>query len=689
MKQFTEPTAASRRAGSSWLRFAALAAAIAAFVLVASPSGPPPTALAEEESPKTASSPRIICSAETRPGGCRSTVPNTQATEAEQRLAEKFAPIVYLKEQDEDCDSNGEPYDPAPVELVLDNPVVTLRRTTDGREELIVTEAPTSADLFDKPDGYFLDYPGNPRRPRCSYEQDYKLLRDEYPRVAYAHIQREPGFAGLVLQYWFFYYFNDWNNTHEGDWELIQLIFGAETVEEALQQDPVRVAYAQHASGERSDWDDSKLQKEDGRPVVYVAAGSHASQIEPGVYFGLGEDGAGFGCDNASGPHRRVPLEARLLPDEVLGPTDPYAWLEYEGQWGQLDKSYWNGPGGPTTKEKWHRPFTWEAGLRDGSVKVPGGGSISPNAINVFCDVVSFGSFALSAYTRAPYLVGGSASLAFLIAVGIVYLGRTTSLRGARPLPVGASLGLPLVRQRDFWQIVRASASIYRRNWRVLLLIGAFYVPIGWVTSGAHALISGNPPLEPAMNLFREYPATNVALALLLGSAQTALASVIVTGAVIVALAEIDAGRSCSVTQVYGVVWRRLGSLLGAYIRSAFHVLLFTLTLVGVPWAIQRIVRWYFIPQAVLLEGKEAKEALSASANVVAGSWWRSFGITFIVGWIGLATGPTIAIFFLLFTSASLTFVNGISTLVYVALIPFVATALTLLYSDLRTRRET
>ena len=40
----------------------------------------------------------------------------------------------------------------------------------------------------------------------------------------------DPGYPGqLALQYWIFYVFNDWNNLHEGDWEMIQLNFDAAT----------------------------------------------------------------------------------------------------------------------------------------------------------------------------------------------------------------------------------------------------------------------------------------------------------------------------------------------------------------------------------------------------------------------------------------------------------------------------
>ena len=47
--------------------------------------------------------------------------------------------------------------------------------------------------------------------------------------TVYAHVATDPGHPGqLALQYWLFYVFNDWNNLHEGDWEMIQLVFDAD-----------------------------------------------------------------------------------------------------------------------------------------------------------------------------------------------------------------------------------------------------------------------------------------------------------------------------------------------------------------------------------------------------------------------------------------------------------------------------
>src|SRR4029079_6563557 len=99
--------------------------------------------------------------------------------------------------------------------------------------------------------------------------------------VIYAHIATEVGQPGLALQYWFFYYFNDFNHLHEGDWEMLQLLFDAESVEEALTQEPVDVAFAQHSGGETADWDAPKLEREGTRPEVYASRGSHASYYGP------------------------------------------------------------------------------------------------------------------------------------------------------------------------------------------------------------------------------------------------------------------------------------------------------------------------------------------------------------------------------------------------------------------------
>jgi hypothetical protein len=84
------------------------------------------------------------------------------ATPAEQQLADRYAPILAFQEQSVEC-GDGEPYRPISVDDVLGNPDVTLHGP-DG----VVKTGPTAADLYGKPDGYYLDLPGNPLDPGCS-----------------------------------------------------------------------------------------------------------------------------------------------------------------------------------------------------------------------------------------------------------------------------------------------------------------------------------------------------------------------------------------------------------------------------------------------------------------------------------------------------------------------------------------
>src|SRR6187431_2380245 len=141
----------------------------------------------------------------------------------EQALAERYSPVVRLVEQPEEC-GPGEPYEPTDVDVFLGEETVALRgpwRTTD-----LVKIAPTAEDLVGRY-AYHLDFPGNPLNPGCDYERwSHRLAAGTTPTV-YAHVATDPGHPGLALQYWLFYPFNDFNNLHEGDWEMIQLVFEA------------------------------------------------------------------------------------------------------------------------------------------------------------------------------------------------------------------------------------------------------------------------------------------------------------------------------------------------------------------------------------------------------------------------------------------------------------------------------
>jgi hypothetical protein len=284
---------------------------------------------------------------------------------------------------------------------VLGRPRIVLRGPAPRGEQPPEMRAPVAADLYGKGKDWSLDFPGNPYNPGCTYARDAIGLGQGRPPVTYAHIVTQPDVPGrLALQYWFFYYFNQFNDLHEGDWEMVQLVFAADTPAEASEQEPISVGYSQHDGGERAAWDDDKLERVGDHPVVYAASGSHANYYSSHVWLGRSAS-EGFGCDDTGGRTRRVEPEARVVRDPE-GAADQYAWLAYEGNWGQKARGLSNAPTGPNTNKKWARPFEWQERLRDWSISVPGEGALGLTVTGFFCDAVAAGAEVYTGLLESP-----------------------------------------------------------------------------------------------------------------------------------------------------------------------------------------------------------------------------------------------------------------------------------------------
>ena len=205
-----------------------------------------------------------------------------------------------------------------------------------------------------------------------------------------------PTYPGqLALQYWFYYVFNDWNNTHEGDWENIQLIFDAADAREALTQEPVSVGYSQHEGSEKATWGEEKLELVDGtHPVVYPAAGSHANFFESALFLGSSAE-QGVGCDDTTGPSFDIRPVVRTIPSDPGEARTLFPWIGFEGRWGEFQRAFFNGPTGPNLKTSWTQPISVSANWRDKSYAVPAGGALGTTTTDFFCSAIAAGSTAL------------------------------------------------------------------------------------------------------------------------------------------------------------------------------------------------------------------------------------------------------------------------------------------------------
>jgi hypothetical protein len=285
------------------------------------------------------------------------------------QLAKKFCPIIHLNGEAE----TSENFDPDPVQLMVD---LSLLRDL---ENPAFSEKPSVTDLRRwSQSAYYLDVANlDPKRNTVGeYKTAYELVKANYQPTIYVRVKEGTNYT--VVQYWLFYYFNDWRNYHEGDWELVQLNFPGHTAKELLEREepPVFAAYSQHQAGQKMPWNDMKskeLVMTGTHPIVYVAQGSHANYFTPGQFWsGLDFDDTGISSWRVIEPEK---LNVVLLREAEKEETE---WLDFQGYWGKYLgfsisvlglKFQQRGPFGPqwieggNVSRKWDQPESWATKL--------------------------------------------------------------------------------------------------------------------------------------------------------------------------------------------------------------------------------------------------------------------------------------------------------------------------------------
>jgi hypothetical protein len=591
----------------------------------------------------------------------------------EQVLAARYAPVVRLVEQKHEC-GPGESYDPMDVNALLGQPTVALRGPWNPTD--LVKIGPTAKDLAGRYE-YHLDFPGDPLHPGCGYERWSRLITKGTKPTVYAHVAGDPAFPGkLALEYWFFYAFNDFNNLHEGDWEMIQLVFDVGSASEALSRRPLEVGYSSHEGAEKADWGDDKLELVDGtHPVVYPAAGSHANKFTPALYLGSSAE-AGVGCDDTRGPHVELHPVVQMIPQGPAAAERAFPWIGFKGRWGELEKAFFNGPTGPNLKKQWTEPISWSQGWRGRSYAVPTGGILGTGATGFFCSAVAGGSRGLVAFLRNPGLT--ILVLATLFALAIFAVMRTRWLP-ATPLSVA--------RRRAWGQTLAAAGRMYVARPRLFLGIGLLLIPLGAVVSVVQALILGGFGLV-GIDSTGQSAGALVLLVAGLGSVLALVGFALVQAATACAVAEIDAGRSVGAIRAYRSSFRKIRPVLGGLALAVAAWAVLDATTVLIPVAIWLGVRWLLLAQVVELEDRSAVGGLRRSASLVQGRWLRVASLVGVGAVLALAAGPLLGATLILVTDAPLPLLDIVSGLVYALAMPFVALTTTYVYFDARVREE-
>jgi hypothetical protein len=211
----------------------------------------------------------------------------------------------------------------------------------------------------------------------------------------YGRVVREQGYT--VLQYWYFYAFNDWRSTyfgvndHEADWEMAAVYL----VDDGGGLRPAWVAassHDHHGDALRRRWDDPNLRREGDHPVVFPGAGSHSGAFVPGDYVVAVElpvlrrilEPFRGGRRGSSSPGFAIPFVDYARGDGLaVGPGHDREWYDdpvdddtpwvrgFRGLWGLDTRDAFGGeraPAGPRyerhggVRRSWAHPVTW-AGL--------------------------------------------------------------------------------------------------------------------------------------------------------------------------------------------------------------------------------------------------------------------------------------------------------------------------------------
>jgi hypothetical protein len=234
-----------------------------------------------------------------------------------------------------------------------------------------------------------------------------------------------------------------------------------------------------------------------------------------------------------------------------------------------------------------------------------------------------------------------------------------------------------LNRPRDLGALLSDSFGIYRRHfWMFLLIAVAVEVPVDSVVLGVGlGQFTGGYNSTPA-------PASSLVPVLVRLLVVTPLVAVMVLDA----LVDISAGRKPSAAKAIQagldaftrVFWPVLIAVLCEV--AAFVTIVFTLVL---------IVRWFFVPQVVVVEGRRGTEALRASWELTRGFSWRVAGLVLIVQLLfvlagGLVATPVAALAKSLNSEAVQLAANTLAETVVAAPLGIFAA---LLYFDLRSRQ--
>lgn len=265
------------------------------------------------------------------------------------------------------------------------------------------------------------------------------------------------------------------------------------------------------------------------------------------------------------------------------------------------------------------------------------------------------------------------------------------------------------LRPRAVGALLDQAVVLYRRNFAVFVgIVALVQVPVSVVLTLVSTVLldpeslSRTPPpprsgADPAA-IASSQAATVAALSDLLSRMLLFVALAVIggillniaTGALAKAISESYLGRPIGVIAAYRAVWRQVPALTGLILLVGIA----TVLLIVPPLFAWIFISWSFAAQAIVLEGTGVAGGLQRSWELVRGSWWRVFGAYLLLLLVGVivSLSSSLVSVLLSLTGASWAVQNigsqFVALLLSVLYVPIRLAGMTLLYYDLRVRKE-
>ena len=237
---------------------------------------------------------------------------------------------------------------------------------------------------------------------------------------------------------------------------------------------------------------------------------------------------------------------------------------------------------------------------------------------------------------------------------------------------------IELERPRDASALLRDSLLVYVRHFWTFLALGALVViPSELVVSGIG--------LEQLSSGYDSTP--SFAEAAIPALVSYLVVAPLITAICVFALRSVASGGKPRAREALVKGFESFSPIFFAVLLAALGTIVGAILILP---GIYLFVRWYFVPQNVVLERAQGPDALRASGRLVEGSWWRTLGLILVVNVIALVIAVLIgAPFTTAADSADRALWALIGEIIAASITqPFAALFSTFLYFDLRARKR-